>query len=134
MRCALVLAATLAALPPAARADCLDYNPRTVTLEGRLEARLGLAMVPGAPGETESVRWYAIVLDQPVCVNGAGRALTRPERGIRTLHVTLGEPSVLNRRLVGERVRVTGQLHHRRAARQYTPVLIHIRAMEPASI
>jgi len=130
---ALVLAVALAA-PSAAPAACLDYNPRTVVLEGRLEARVGTASIPGVPNQQESVPWYALVLDQPVCLNGVARGLLRAERGVRTLQVTLGEPSVLDRALLGERVRVTGLLHHRRASRQYTPVLIHAQAVRPGSI
>jgi len=134
MRRALTLAAALVSLPAVGRAACLDYNPRTVTLEGRLEARTGSATIPGAPGQTEAVPWYALVLDTPVCLNGVGRALTRPVTGVRTLHVTLGQTGVLDRNLLGERVRITGQLHHRRATRQFTPVLIHARTMAPGSI
>src|SRR5262245_32637427 len=123
--------ALLLALPVAAQAaDCLPYNPKVVTLEGRLEKRVGSAPIPGAPGVNESVAWYALVLDTPVCTLGApGAQLMRPEHGLRTLQVTTGGPDVIDRALLGERVRVTGLLHHRRASRQYTPVLIHAQAM-----
>ncbi len=129
---AAALALALAGLPAvAAAADCLKYGPHEVTLEGRLEARVGQSLVRGEPGKTETVDYYALVLDSPVCIAGAGRGLVRPEVGLSTFQLTLGGLDAVDRALVGQRVRATGQLHHRRASRQYTPVLIHVSGVAP---
>jgi hypothetical protein len=107
---------------------CLSYNPSTVSLEGRLEARVGENSLGG--GVRETVRYYALVLDRPVCVGVLDRGPLRRE-AVAELHVTFSEPGLLDASLDGRRVQATGQLHHRRAGRQFTPVLLHARAVAP---
>src|SRR5688500_15648584 len=107
---------------------CLSYNPATVSLEGRLEARVGENSLGG--GVREKVGDYALVLVRPACVGALARGPLRRE-AVAELQVTFSQPGLLDAGLDGRRVQARGELHHRRAGRQFTPVLIHARAVAP---
>ena len=119
----MIAAAVALALSASAPDACLSYGPDAVTLTGRLEARTAPNSLGG--GVVEQVPHYVLVLDAPVCVGVVDRGPLRRETGVRELHVTGGAPDA---GLAGKRVEATGALHHRRAGRQFTTVLLHAQA------
>lgn len=130
MRRMLFLAAAgvlLAASGASAQNACLPYEPETVTLEGQIfEYReYGPPGYGETPDKDRQTFYMGFTPTYPICTRDGQSRLKRAERQVAVLQASFDE-GISPHPLLGKKVVVTGKLHHRRAGRQYTPVLIHV--------
>lgn len=127
MRIALALA-LLAALPAAAGARCLRYDPDVVTLSGELNAR----RVPGPPDYRNIARGdypediYVLVLDQPVCVIGDPTSRRNSRSYGSIAEIQLVPTDDVESALAGKVIRATGYLITAQSGHHRTPVLLRV--------
>jgi hypothetical protein len=134
-RHALVVSAVLFA-HSALAADCLPYEPETVTLEGTVTRRV----FPGPPnfdsvtaGDKKLVHWI-LRLKRPICVGSEKEADDLHEVEAEVLEVQIAPKDhrfyERNRRALGKRVRVTGTLFHQITAWHVTKVILQATDLE----
>jgi hypothetical protein len=111
----LVFIALACAGPAAAEADCLAYEPVSLTITGIVTLAKGY----GPPGFGEDPKHdkkeeYALLtLDKPACVAGGHDAIDEDVAAIGAVQLVSKSGSRLDRHLLGKRVAVAGTLFHR---------------------
>jgi uncharacterized protein DUF4431 len=111
-------------------ADCLPYEPTTVTLEGTMSRRV----FPGPPnfasvaeGDEKLVYWI-LRLKNPICVGSGVVAnhVDEPERRVLEVQIAPKDDQFYkqNRKAVGRRVKITGTLFHQHTGWHVTKVVL----------
>jgi hypothetical protein len=120
-----------------ARAQCVKYEPETVTLTGRVSSHV----FPGPPNYESIKRGdrketaIILTLAAPICVEGSDDPTDRPEDNVRDLQLLINKPAdwkVVDERL-GKRVTVTGHLFHATTGHHRTKVLFDVKDVRPST-
>jgi len=120
-----------------ARAQCVKYEPETVTLTGRLSAHV----FPGPPNYESIKRGdrkekaIILTLAAPICVEGSDDPTDTPEHNVRELQLLINKPAdwkIFDGRL-GKRVTVTGDLFHATTGHHRTKVLFDVKDVRPST-
>jgi hypothetical protein len=138
MRLPAGLLAIIVVLGPGSRhalAECLRYEPATVSLTGKLLRRTSPAPPNSVKTGDRPETYWLLQLDNPVCVAGTAKAggLEPGETDIR--EVQLGLPPWMyesHKPLVGKRVVGVGRLTHAISGHHHTAVLLAVNSLEPA--
>jgi hypothetical protein len=122
-----------------AAADCLEYEPATVQLRGRISRQV----FPGPPnydsvkaGDAPEVVWI-LKLRKPVCVNAnaADELNNQKESGVTRLHLVLSQGEYDRyRALLHEDVLVKGTLFHWITGHHHTPVLLTVGSISAVTV
>jgi len=112
----LTMAALLfTAILPARAADCLAYEPATVTLTGVVTLAQGFGP-PGFgedPAHDKKETYALLTLDKPACVGGGKDPSDEDVAAIGAFQLVAKDGRRFDKKLVGRRVTVTGTLFHR---------------------
>jgi hypothetical protein len=118
----------LSKITEAARSDCVDYEPKTVTLTGTITAHMdyGPPNFGEDPAHDAKEHYWRLDLDKPICVNGSERddPEMQGERNIKHLQILYLNEYPAGGDWVGHRVSITGTLFHRISGHHHTRVLI----------
>jgi hypothetical protein len=116
------------------RSDCLEYEPATVKLSGKVVKEVH----PGRPnfesvekGDEKETCWY-LHLGEPVCVKGGeeNSLYNSPESNIRKVQLVLSSNQYKTyQTMENKNVIVTGQLFHSHTGHHHTPVLLTVKTM-----
>lgn len=127
-----LLFVALACASPAVAGACLDYEPKVVTLQGKLEIR----EYPGPPNYESTAKgdraeWAAMLeLASPVCANGvAGDPLQPAEQDIRQIHLVPMHEAI-PASFDGKQVTVTGTLFHSFTAHHRSRLLLNVQSVK----
>src|SRR6185436_15113612 len=111
----LLLVIVLSSAPPATTAECLRFEPDTVTLSGTLT----VAAFPGRPNYEDTLKGdepehpYIVTLDWPICVRGDSTSDLNadPQPLVRSVQLLFVPPlSPYLRSHVGKAITVMGRL------------------------
>ena len=121
--CMIVLMTTASG---SASADCLKETSRSESVTGQL----AVATATDADGRPE--RPYILSLAEPVCLTASEPDLNVPDT--RQIHIYSSMPDVRAAiaRLVGRRVRVTGQPFSAHTAHHHAPIVMDVDRIELA--
>ena len=108
----------------AARSDCLKETSRSESVTGQL------AVVAAADADGRPERPYILSLAEPVCLTASEPDLNVPDT--RQIHIYSSMPDVRAAiaRLVGRRVRVTGQPFSAHTAHHHAPIVMDVDKIE----
>ena len=109
----------------AAAADCLQYEPATVTLQGTISPLRSGFGPPGYgedPAHDSKEYWYVIVLDKPICVGAS--LYDDPESNVTEMQILYMDGLSSHGNWVGKHVAMTGTLFHAFTGHHRTKVLI----------
>jgi len=115
----------------AASARCLQYEPTTVSIQGKLTTRA----VPGPPGYVSIARGdhpetnVIVVLDEPVCVLASTSNRLNAKTHAKVTEIQLVLQNTAYRHLVGKQVRATGTLFSAQTGHHRTPVVLTVKAL-----
>jgi hypothetical protein len=118
-------------------ADCLEYEPTTVKLSGKVLREV----CPGLPnfesverGDEKCIVWF-LNLDKPLCVKGGENdPINIPVSNIKRVQLVLNSTQYkIYRTMVNNNVIVTGQLFHSYTGHHYAEVLLIVKTIEGAT-
>jgi hypothetical protein len=118
----------LSKITEATRSDCVDYEPKSVTLTGTITRHMayGPPNYGEDPAHDEKGIYWRLDLDRPVCVNAnQGYDLDMVmERHVTSLQIVYENGYPPRKGWVDHRVSITGKLFHAFTAHHHTDVLI----------
>jgi len=115
-------------LTDSAAAQCLEYEPKVVTLSGTLvrETHAGPPNYESIPRGDQPETIWILRLSKPVCVTGADDLNVKEDHQTEVQLVL--EPAQFKkyRRSIGRRVAVTGKLFHAHTGHHHKSLLISV--------
>jgi len=122
-----------------AQAQCLNYDPDVVTLQGVLYLKLfyGPPNFGENPETDAKDEQYLLKLDAPICVNPDGQVKSfnnEAESGLTDVQLVVNDPKFwpLLKRGLDHRIKATGTLYHAHTAHHRTKVLLWLKDVSDA--